>query len=139
MRLIDTIFDEHSQRAMFYDVVYYTGLNHVLCPPKYHNVDEIQKTVKVRWFCQKEWPEICAIIFEDGVLEKMMRNASCFILLFLVGKFEHYRFATLKIYYHLLEGDFASKIRPSMTILHEENVRMQNTPKFVTMIEIWRN
>ena len=83
-------------RAMCYDVVYCTRYNHVLRPPKYHKVDVIQKTVKVSRSNHKEWLEICTIFFEDGV-DKMMRNASCFILLFLVRKFEHYRFATLQI------------------------------------------
>jgi hypothetical protein len=30
------------------------------------------------------WLEICAIFFRDGV-DEMMRNASCFIILFLVN------------------------------------------------------
>jgi hypothetical protein len=34
-----------------------------------------QNMVKIRWFSLKEWLEICAIIFKDGV-EDMMSNAS---------------------------------------------------------------
>ena len=37
------------------------------------------ETVKISWFGQKEWLEICAIFFTYGV-EEMMRNASCFII-----------------------------------------------------------
>jgi hypothetical protein len=44
-----------------------------------------------------------------------------------------------KFYYHLLEDDFASKIRPSMIILHEKNVRMQDPRNFVTIVDIWLN
>ena len=35
------------------------------------------ETVKIRCFSQKEWLEICAIFFRDGV-EELMRNAKLF-------------------------------------------------------------
>ena len=37
--------------------------------------------MKISQFGQKEWLEICALFFKDGV-EDMMSNASCFIILF---------------------------------------------------------
>ena len=43
---------------------------------------DIQSTVKISWFSRKELLDLCAILFRD--VEEMMRNASCFIILFLV-------------------------------------------------------
>ena len=42
---------------------------------------DIQKIGKISSFGQKEWLEICANIFRDGVAE-MKKNASCFKFLF---------------------------------------------------------
>ena len=38
--------------------------------------------IKLSW--PKKWLEICATFFKDGV-EEMMKNASCYIILFLVN------------------------------------------------------
>lgn len=45
------------------------------------NKVEKQKTKNISCSGQKEWLELCAIIFRDGV-EKMTGNASCFVTLF---------------------------------------------------------
>jgi protein associated with RNAse G/E len=41
---------------------------------------DIWKTMKISFLDHKEWLEICAILFKDGV-EEMMRNASSFVIL----------------------------------------------------------
>ena len=50
---------------------------------------DIWKTLKIRWIGLKEWLAIRAIVFRDGV-EEMMRNASCFIILFLNNNYLHF-------------------------------------------------
>jgi hypothetical protein len=42
------------------------------------------KTLKLSRVGQKKWLEICAMFFKDGV-EEMMKNASCYIILFFVN------------------------------------------------------
>ena len=42
---------------------------------------DIWKTVKISGFSHKTWLQICALFFK----EEMMRNASCFVILFLVN------------------------------------------------------
>ena len=50
---------------------------------------DIWKMVKISGFGHKTWLEICEPFFRDGV-EEMMRNASCFIILFLVNNQLHF-------------------------------------------------
>ena len=46
---------------------------------------DTRKVVNISFFGQNECLEICAIFFRDGV-EGMMKNASCFMVLFHVNK-----------------------------------------------------